>query len=400
MENEKCRKAAIVTWCYNNGQTNYGQILQCYAMQTVIGKYGFGTKVIRYRKKETGEREGLENRRFFRIDLYELWHRLTKVEKRMNLRILRFVGFIKRNITLSRQCYTKGQVEQESGDCNLLICGSDQIWNPMWFEDIYGLDFGDMKKGRIAYAPSGVLMESREYEKKYRELGKCLEKFELVTVRERKSKEILSKYTDKEITDVADPTLLLSCEEWNRVASKRLIKEPYIFCYSMGGLRPHKTLIRYIKNKYKAKKIVFIMADHRENKKERGGCFYSFRYAGPGEFLALIRDADAVCTDSFHGLALSMVYRRQFYVMERIQPDACLGANFLRLENLLERSGIGMKRFVGCVRDVEEAGEIDYGKLRIEEYRKESKILLERTLRQYAGEGKGCVKQNFKGIAR
>lgn len=400
MKKGKCGKAAIITWCYNNGQTNYGQVLQCYAMQTIVEKYGFDAKVIRYRKKETDENVVLENRSLLYVDLYELWYRLVKVEKKINLRILKFAGFIKRNITLSQQCYTKGQVEQESEECDLLICGSDQIWNPIWFEDVYGLDFGGMEKRRIAYAPSGILMESEEYEKKYQELGKCLEKFELVTVRERKSKEILSKYTDKEIVDVADPTLLLNSEEWNRVASKRLLKEPYIFCYSMGSLRPHKILIRYIKNKYKAKKVVFIMADHRENGKEKGGCFYPFRYAGPGEFLALIRDAAAVCTDSFHGLALSMVYRRQFYVMERIQTDACLGANFLRLENLLERSGIGMKRFVGCVRDVEEVGEIDYGKLRIEGYQKDSEILLERTLRQYAGEGKECVKQDFKGIAK
>ena len=48
----KYPKAAIVTLCYNRGTINYGQILQCYAMQTVVQRLGYHTTVIRYRSLE------------------------------------------------------------------------------------------------------------------------------------------------------------------------------------------------------------------------------------------------------------------------------------------------------------------------------------------------------------
>jgi len=45
------KKVGIITWCDNNGPTNYGQILQCYAMQTICESFGFAPLIIQYRKK-------------------------------------------------------------------------------------------------------------------------------------------------------------------------------------------------------------------------------------------------------------------------------------------------------------------------------------------------------------
>lgn len=377
-------KAAILTWCYNNGKTNYGQILQCYAMQTVMRRLGYDTKVIRYRKRDSGERLDLEGKHSLFVGLYELWYRLKRVEQKADIRILRFIQFIRKNISLSEQCYTEKEVEEECRDCGVLVCGSDQIWNPLWFEDVYALNFGSASQKRIAYAPSGALIDNGRNGGIYRELGKQLERFDLVTVREKRSVEILKKYTSKEIVDVVDPTLLLSEKDWNRIASRRKIKEPYIFCYSMGRLRSHKVLLRHILKKYDARKVLFLTADFikKEDALETGGYFYPVGNAGPAEFLALIRDARAVCTDSFHGLALSIVYRKQFYILGRDHPDAYEGANRIRQENLLEKAGIGGERYIRCVKELEELEEVDYGKVRVrlEECRAEAEMLLRNAL--------------------
>lgn len=368
-------KAALLTWCYNNGKTNYGQILQCYAMQTMIQRLGYEVKLIRYRKKTPDEKLG-NGCCFVPInDLYELWYRLKKVEGKVDIRIIRFIWFIKKYIHLSRQCYTKEQVETECKDCKVLFCGSDQIWNPVWFDDVYALNFGRDGQKRIAYAPSGILVENDQSRDVYRGMGKYLERFDWISVREKKSVEILKKYTEKPVMDTVDPTLLLSRKDWDKVATHRLSEEPYIFCYSLGRLRPNKLLVKRIMKRYDAKKVLFTTSGHYENESEQesGGCFFSVDTAGPSEFLALIRDAEAVCTDSFHGLALSLIFKKQFYIFERNDPDIAVWASMLRQENLLEKVGITDKRIMRNVTDIERMEPIDYKKVRTTGYWKQIK---------------------------
>lgn len=368
-------KAALLTWCYNNGKTNYGQILQCYAMQTMIQRLGYEVKLIRYRRKMPDEKMKNGFCSVHINNLYELWYRLKTVEGKVDIRIIRFIRFIKRYIHLSRQCYTKEQVETVCKDCGVLFCGSDQIWNPLWFDEVYALNFGREDQKRIAYAPSGVLIENDQSQEVYRDIGKYLERFDWVAVREKKSVEILKKYTKKLVMDTVDPTLLLSRKDWNKVAAGRQSKESYIFCYSLGRLRPNKLLVKRIMEKYGAKKVLFITSGHYENEseQEKGGCFFSVDTAGPSEFLALIRDAEAVCTDSFHGLALSLIFKKQFYIFERNDPDVAIWASMLRQKNLLEKVGVSHKRVMKNIKDIEEMEPIDYQEVRTTGYWKKIK---------------------------
>lgn len=248
-------KLTIVTWCYDNGRTNYGQILQCFAMQTIVRRFGYKTKIIRYREIKEDEEIFLKKKSQEYIDLYELCYRLESVERKSSVRIFRFIEFIKENIDLSKQCYTKHDVEQECEDAEILFCGSDQIWNPLWFKDIYALNFGNVSQKRIAYAASGVFIENSQTELIYKQLGEYLNHFDLVTVREKTSIDILQKYTLKKIEDVIDPTLLLSAKEWNQIASKPVIEESYIFCYCLGKIRSHKLLLKKVMKLYGVKKL-------------------------------------------------------------------------------------------------------------------------------------------------
>lgn len=380
----KLPKAAILTWCYNNGPVNYGQILQCYAMQVMVQRLGYDVKVIRYRRKDPEESTHWENKPELLTGLYELWYRLKKVEYKVDIRILKFVEFIKKNICMSRQCYTKDQVERECEDCDVLFCGSDQIWNPVNFDDIYVLNFGAESQKRIAYAPSGVLSEDDGTKHIYKKLGECIERLDLVTVRERESVRILKKYTEKEIIDVVDPTLLLSKQDWDLVASKWVSKEPYIFCYFLGKLRPYRLLLKSVMKKYGAKKIFFTTPGgyEQENKQNTGKCFHFIKNVGPAEFIALIRDAKAVCTDSFHGLALSMVYQKQFYIFERNMPDKHLWGSSLRQRNLLEKLGIGDGRIIKSQKDLEFLTEIDYNIICKDQLWDEVKLLINNSLQK------------------
>ena len=353
------RKAAIITWCYDNGCSNYGQILQCYAMQCICNKLELSPLVIKYRSRTETE---VIKRRFpiaYLNYLYEKRFIIREVEKTYNKRIELFFQFIEKQIQLSNPCYSKKDIEQETADCDILLCGSDQIWNPMWFTPIYALDFGTDQQKRVAYAPSGIALEDTFSKKKYRKLAGYLERFHAISVREKIGTDLLKKYTEKEVIDVLDPTFLLSTEDWDTVAAEKLVEEPYIFCYTLAGLRPYKLILKRLMKRYGAVKVIYIPSNLIESGYIDSRDFEKFEAVGPAEFLSLIKHARLVCSDSFHGMALSINYRKQFCITERAQRGSAAIANEARKDNILEMLHLE-KRKVSSVKDVEELEDIDY----------------------------------------
>lgn len=376
MNHGKKPKAAIITWCYN-GEINYGQILQCYAMCRLVQRLGYEPKVIRYRRPN--EKEGVPQKNKWFVDLYEIWYRLTKVEGKIDIRIGRFLYFIKKFIPLSEQCYEKEQVEKECQDCEALFCGSDQIWNPLVFDEVYFLDFGKADQKRISYAPSGIWETNRQPEGFYQKLRQYLNRFQFITVREEESVEILQKYLDRKVTVVPDPTLLLTEEEWNCVASQKKAKESYVFCYFLGRFRGYRLLLKEIMKKYHVKKAYYTTPGlyEKENDLNRSSFFIAKNQAGPGEFLALIRDAQAVCTDSFHGMIFSIIYKKQFYIFDRNAPYRHPGANISRQGSLLKKLGICGQRIIRCKKDLENIEEIEYSSVNLKKMLENTLLLME-----------------------
>lgn len=347
-------KAAVLTWCNNNGKTNYGQILQCYAMQYLVKSKGFEPLVVQYRKKDTRDllmhnfcNRTVIGRRM--NEKYERYYDIKVVEGKETLRVRRFRDFITKYIPLSPPCYTKKMVEEMTEDCRLLICGSDQIWNPVYFDPIWFLDFGTPGQKRIAYAPSGIFYEKPEFEDYYRRMAPWIERLDKVSVREQISADILKKYVDREIKVQDDPTLCLGKKQWDLVAGKRIVDEDYIFCYLLGSLAPYQLILRELKKKYQAEKIVYIPTNvFEEGRFQR---FQEYEDAGPSEFLSLIKYAKAVCTDSFHGTVLALQYGIPFYNVFRACKETEDIGGRERIDNLLEKRGIG-KRWVRNVREV------------------------------------------------
>lgn len=359
---ETGKMAAILTWCDNNGPTNYGQILQCYAMQNLVDRWGYDSFVVQYRtrdERDFGKRIFSNRTPVGRLlnSHYEQQYNLKIIEKRNTPRVQAFKEFIKKYIRLTPPCYSRKAVEYETKDCSLLVCGSDQIWNPLWVNPIWLLDFGTSSQRRVAYAPSGIFDEDEDSEACYRKMVPLIEKLDVVTVREQLGVDILSKYTDKVIQAAPDPTLLMSSKEWDKVCAEQLVPEDYIFCYVMGSIRPHQLVLRKLLEKYNAKKIVYIPS----NLLNEGQLPYFVRFdtAGPAEFISLIKHAKAVCTDSFHGTALSLIYGKQFYTVQRVQVGADKFGGAERTSDLLKRLHMD-SRTVRSVKDVLGKGDIDY----------------------------------------
>lgn len=328
--------------------------MQCYAVQQLVKKSGYEPLVIQYRRKDIRDifKYNFSNHSALgRIlnEKYERYYNLKVVERVETLRVKRFKEFIRTYISLSAPCYTKKMVEEMTEDCEVLICGSDQIWNPVYFDPIWFLDFGKVEQKRIAYAPSGIFYEKPEFEGYYKKMAPLIEKLDKISVREQIGADILEKYVKKKIEVKEDPTLHLDQTQWDQVAGDRVIEGDYIFCYLLGSLSPYQMILRELKNRYCAEKIVYIPT----NVLSEGGfkTFEKCEDAGPSQFISLIKYAKAVCTDSFHGTALSIQYSVPFYNVERMHKEVQDVGGKERIDNLLERRGLE-KRWVKNVREI------------------------------------------------
>ncbi len=155
----------------------------------------------------------------------------------------------------------------------------------------------------------------------------------------------------KEIKVRSDPTLFLGSSEWDEISDQRLVEEDYIFCYLLGSISPYQLILRELKRKYQVQKVVCIPSN---KVKERGYAeFEKYESAGPAQFLSLIKHAKAVCTDSFHGTALSVQYGIPFYNVFRAHKGTEAFGGRERIDNLLEEMGME-KRWIRNIREIYE----------------------------------------------
>lgn len=351
------KKIAIITWCYDNGTINFGQVLQCYALQEFCRSLYCEVKIIKYRALWDNEELSLIPKGIER-EKYEYGHRDQYVESQSREDVQKVLKFIKRFIHLSQQCYTAEELINVTKDCNYLIAGSDQIWNPLWFDKNALLIFASAHQHKISYATAGISNDIGKNKKIIQLIAKEIDSFKSVSVREPISKEILNRYTTKEISDVLDPTLILSEERWNRICSERQVKEEYILCYCIGEIRPHKHVLKYAMSKYKVQNIVYIDMSKRKLDFCNGRFMIGRSDIGPMEFLALIRYAKAIFTDSFHGFAFSVIYKKEYYIMGRAYDTKEI-FNYSRIKNIMIKFDIP-ERWANTKQDVDKAPPINY----------------------------------------
>lgn len=221
-------------------------------------------------------------------------------------------------IAHSVQQYNNFNLSRANNEYNIFITGSDQVFASylLPFSAYYG-EFATPDKKVISYAASSnrkqfpPLAETLFIQK--------LQRLNAISVREKTLQEYIERITDKKATVVLDPTFLLSLQEWLKIANPALVPEkPYIFCYFLGDRSAwqRQTAQAYAdKYGYEVVHLPYIMGTIRPADKYLKG---QGRYdVGPREFIALINGAQCVFTDSFHGLAFSINFGKNFYVFNR-----------------------------------------------------------------------------------
>lgn len=345
------KKVAILTL---NGYYNYGNRLQNYALQESIKSLGFIVETIIYDRRTEKQTlikriNNLINNSIKDVCVIinkKIWGRIVKesIKKRINV----FKKFTFDYIKETDYTISKNNIPDDLADkYDYFVTGSDQVWNPsnLGNSSIYFLTFVPKHK-RIAYAPSfGITEIKPEYIENYKEWISGMHR---LSVREDDGAKIIKELTGRDAHVLVDPTLLLTKEKWLLIAKEanNKPKGKYLLTYFLGRIPSNYK--KQIKRIVKENNLEVInLADIKDKKTYR---------TGPSEFIDYINSCSALCTDSFHGVVFSILFKKPFIVYERIDTYLSM---FSRIETLLKKFKLESRKAEN-IKTNEDVFNIDY----------------------------------------
>ena len=327
-------KTGLVTFYHIH---HYGAFLQAYATERAVERMGSECEIIDYYVNQNND--------LFRkptgvgstaADVHTAMH-----YKPLKTRYQRFEDFAGQYLKISGHHFVSlEELEHTELPYDLILSGSDQIWNPKIFPNgrFDPVFFGTFSQRRkIAYAPSfGIPRVPEEMEG---ELRSYLEGFSHLSVRERQGQKIVKELTGQDVPVVLDPTLLLDRKEWSAIAREPGEGKGYILCYCVSKPGALET---YIHRLAEATGLPVVqLCGTRQKVHPKAKCILD---AGPAEFLGLFRGASYVCTNSFHGTVFSLQFQKPFFTA--VAPSELAAPESSRTFSLLDQLGL-TERIIG-----------------------------------------------------
>jgi hypothetical protein len=365
---------------------NYGGLLQCYALQTILKRLGHEVWVV---QRTTGELQGSTKKVLFscikQFDKIFLGEKLIKrlrpstyAKRNTSYFVLNYIN-PKTKLITTTETLKKCHIEQ---NFEAYIVGSDQVWRPIYSPCInnYFLDFlvpQDRTK-RIAYAASFGVDEWEFSEEETSVCKDLIKLFDGVSVRENSATALCEKYLGRnDALHVLDPTMLLEKEDYIRIVEKE--KEPKspgnLFCYILDESSEKNQVVESIASQIDA--VPFTQMPKckltYENLRDRlEDCVYPSVTA----WLRAFMDADMVVTDSFHGCVFSIIFNKPFWVIGNHSRGMA------RFESLLSMFGLEGRLMSTDSIPVELSSPIDWDRVNTikKDWQEKSYNFLERNL--------------------
>lgn len=333
--------------------TNYGGILQAYALQTVLQRIGHEAWVGNLEHKKEDILHKIQ-----RISLLRRLFGKTKYpspSQKYRRIISQYTNeFIRKNIVQTKPTLLRKGAFDEY-DFDAYVVGSDQVWRPSYSSDFFMGYFLDFVKGksvkRIAYAASfGVDYWEYSLEQTV-SCGELIRDFDAISVREQSGVALCKTYFDVKAVQVLDPTMLLNREDYlslidlNVEKGKGQVKK--MFVYILDWSEEKKQMIQKIMSLLDMELIELTPSLPKVNflnvgPKKICDCIYP----PVEEWIRAFEMADFVLTDSFHGTVFSMIFNRQFVVLGNKERG------LTRFSSLLDTFGLS-DRLVVSGSDVE-----------------------------------------------
>lgn len=321
-------KLGVVSCYFIN---NYGSVLQSYALQEYLCGKGAVCDTI--------SAEGLkpylnaQKKRYYLHNCYRIGLFLAKlplirlkVLQKLNINRLgerfcerrdKFDAFRKRIRLSQSSASSLAELTALSTSYDAVILGSDQLWRPdNIYPDYYTLSWVPNEVKRCSYATSFGVSHLDGYSMK--KAAEFLPRFSAISVREQNGCSIVKAASGKEAVVVCDPVFLLPQEEWRCIADASACPEgKYIFAYFLGSGAESRRFLHALSQQTGLPIAAVIHNDSYVAADE--SIDYPLASCGPEEFIGLIAGAEYVCTDSFHAMAFSTIFRRSFFAFNRFR---------------------------------------------------------------------------------
>lgn len=290
---------------------SYGAVLQTYAMTKVLESMGHQVEIIDFQKPflptmPTGWWSFMKN---FGIE------RLKKEYT--------FYSFRKKYFnSCTKTLKTVEDVQNYKFNADVYLVGSDQVWNPRITKESLGIYFFNFVKGKkVSYAASFGTDQWTSSKEESEKVKTNLAEFSAISVREESGLKIITDVFGLDATTVLDPTLI-----WSDYSAliKPVKYEDYIFVFKVNhsdefiekGIEIGEAL---------NKQIIFVGDKHYHPN------VISLPNPSVEEWISLLYHSSFVFTDSFHGMAFSLNFKKDF-LMFNTNPN-----RFTRIESLLKK---------------------------------------------------------------
>ncbi len=328
------KNICVATW-YN--ALNYGTCLQSYALVKVLINNGYNAYIpetLKYYYYDFMDHPIVSAKRIIELISKKPAKKFNKLDSEYQIRQKKINDFAdKYNNIYKIKSYS--DYKQLQKDSDIYITGSDQIWNPYIIREAFLLTFVKDNKKKVAYASSIGVEKIPDFRRKL--YKRALSKFYEIGVREKSAQKELSELLNKDITNVLDPTYLLAKEDWENILTNNLPIEEnknYIFCYFVGENQDWVDDIKKLSHKIELP--VHIVTSEARIVPNVGVAHADF---GVEEFLTAIHNAKYVITDSFHAIAFSVIFNKNFAVYKRFK-DTDKSSQNSRIYDILNLFGL------------------------------------------------------------
>lgn len=377
--------------CIKYFHENYGGMLQAFATTKLLEEYNIDYEIIRYEKKKNMIFVIKSLPRIFNNillnDKYEAFQKKLSFKKhpefaeKDKIRMEAFNEFREEKFSdkLSEIYYGFDSLSKGAEKYSAVLTGSDQLWSPAGLPtNFYNLMFVPENIKRISYASSFGVKYIPWYQKT--RTSKFLNRMDFISMRENAGRDIVKKLTGKDVPVVLDPVFMFDKEGWEKlIPSKSEYSEKYIFAYFLGANIEHRNAVKKLAKEKGLKIVTLRHLDQFVEEDERFGDYAPYNVR-PDKFLNLLRGAEYVCTDSFHGAVFSIIHKKQFVVFNRYSDTSKHSKNS-RIDSLCQNLGLSNCRYDGNIQNIIE-NKIDYTNVdeKYVELKKKSKEYLDKAL--------------------
>ena len=295
---------------------NHGASLQAYALQTYLSSQGHDVEIIDYKPDYLSNHYKLwsVSNPVFDKPVVKQLYLLAKLPGRLIAlrRKRKFDEFSQKYLRLTSMRYhSNEELKTNPPKADVYIAGSDQIWNTLFQngrDAAFYLDFAPKGTKRVAYAASFATKDVVEEYKPF--VRRMLQGFDSISLRERISLPLLESLGRNDGVAVCDPVFLLSREQWDKILPTSSIEEEYLLVYDTENSNKLKDIAQSIAKERNLK--IFNISGSRKSYVDK-----DFWVSSPIDFVQLIRDAEFVVSNSFHATAFSLIFQREFCVVNR-----------------------------------------------------------------------------------